>query len=347
MDVMAGSHTENDPPLRAILKNMFPRGETMSDEAHTQGLHPVVAALIERSRAAGMPAISAGTVAHGRALFAATSAAIGAGPDVAEWRGVEIPARGGMVSAMLCVPQGELAGLCVYLHGGGWVVGTASGHEALARTLAARSLCAVLVPDYRLAPEHPFPAGLEDCEDVLLWAAATLASELGPALPLVVAGDSAGGNLATVAARRLAGRVKLAGQALIYPVTDADFDTESYLAYGTGLPLTRADMPWFFSHYAPKDYWTDPAISPLRAPSLAGCPPAVIALAEYDVLRDDGLAYARRLEAEGLLAGLRRYPDLTHGSLRLHNLVDSADRMVGDLAADIRRFCIEAVSGAR
>ncbi len=312
----------------------------MSDEGHAQVLHPVMAALIERSRAAGMPSVSAGSVAQARALFEATSAAIGSGPDMAECRAVELSGRHGPIAAVLHVPPGEVAGLCVYLHGGGWVVGTAAGHEALARTLAARSGCAVLVPDYRLAPEHPFPAGLEDCEDVLVWASATLSRELGAALPLVVAGDSAGGNLATVAARRLAGRVNFAGQALIYPVTDADFNTESYLAYATGLPLTRADMPWFFRQYAPEEFWTDPAISPLRAPSLAGCPPAVIAVAEYDVLRDDGLAYARRLDAEGLLAGLRRYADLTHGSFRLHNLVDSADRMVGDLARDIRRFCV-------
>jgi len=319
-------------------ENLFGR-QTMRDEAQAQGLHKVVTALIEQSRAAGMPAISEGSVAQGRALFAATSAAIGAGPEVAECRAVEIPGRGGPIAATLYLPPGAIAGLCVYLHGGGWVVGTAADYEALARNLAARSSCAMLLPDYRLAPEYPFPAGLEDCEDVLLWAAATMGSVLGVEVPLVVAGDSAGGNLATVAARRLAGRVKLAGQALIYPVTDADFDTDSYLAYGTGLPLSRADMRWFFAQYAPEQHWTDPAISPLRAPSLAGCPPAVIAVVEYDVLRDDGLAYARRLEAEGLLADLRRYPDLTHGSLRLHNLVDSADRAVGDLAGDIRRFC--------
>jgi len=316
--------------------------DTMPDNAQAQGLHPVVTALIERSRAAGMPAISAGSVAQARALFAATSAAIGAGPEVAECRTVEIPGRGGPIAATLYVPPGALAGLCVYLHGGGWVVGTVAGHEALTRSLAARSGCAVLAPEYRLAPEYSFPAGLDDCEDVVLWASAMCASMLGVALPIVVAGDSAGGNLATVAARRLADRVKLAGQALIYPVTDADFNTGSYLAYGTGLPLSRADMRWFFSHYAPEEHWTDPAISPLRAPSLAGCPPASIAVVEYDVLRDDGLAYARRLDAEGLLAGLRRYPDLTHGSLRLHNLVDSADRVVGDLADDIRRFCVGA-----
>jgi len=314
----------------------------MSDEAHARGLHPVVTALIERSRAAGMKPISAGSVEEARALFTATSTAIGAGPEVAECRAVEIAGRGGPIAAMLYMPTGKPAGLCVYLHGGGWVVGTAADHEALARSLAARSGCAVLVPEYRLAPEHRFPAGLEDCEDVLLWAAATSGSMPGVAVPLVVAGDSAGGNLATVTARRLAGRVKLAGQVLIYPVTDADFDTDSYLAYGTGLPLSRADMRWFFSHYAPENHWTDPAISPLRAAHLAGCPPAVIAVAEYDVLRDDGLAYARRLDAEGLLAGLRRYPDLTHGSLRLHNLVDSAERAVADLASDIRRFCLAA-----
>jgi len=305
-------------------------------------LHPVVAALLERSRAAGMPAISAGSVADARALFTATAAAVGTGPALHACRSIEIPTRDGVVAAMLHVPPGDVVGLCVYLHGGGWVVGTASDHEALARTLADRSDCAVLVPDYRLAPEHPFPAGLHDCMDVLQFASGRCRDLLGVSVPLVVAGDSAGGNLATVAARLLAGSVRLAGQVLIYPVTNANFDTESYSRYGTGLPLSRADMRWFFNHYARPDQWADPAISPLLAPDLAGSPPAVVAVAEHDVLRDDGLAYAARLQEAGIATNLRVYADLTHGSIRLHDLVDSAHRAVSDLAAEMRRFCLAA-----
>jgi acetyl esterase len=305
-------------------------------------LHPVLAALLKASRAAGAPAISAGSVAEARALFTATTNAVGAGPPLAACRTLDIPTRAGAVAATLHVPAGNIAGLCVYLHGGGWVVGTASDHAALAGTLAARSACAVLVPDYRLAPEHKFPAGLEDCLDVLQWVAGRCGDVLGVTVPLVVAGDSAGGNLATVAARLLAGRVKLAGQVLIYPVTNADFDTESYTLYGTGLPLSRADMRWFFGHYAAPDQWADPAISPLRAPDLAACPPAVVAVVEHDVLRDDALAYVSRLQSAGIATTLRHYPDLTHGSIRLHNLVDSADRAVSELAADLRHFCLSA-----
>jgi acetyl esterase len=316
-----------------------PAVTTASPAPAAAPLHPILAALLKASRAAGAPAISAGSVAEARALFTATTAAVGPGPALPVYRQIEIPTQGGGVAAALHVPAGDIAGLCIYLHGGGWVVGTASDHAALARTLAARSNCAVLVPDYRLAPEHPYPAGLEDCVDVLQWVSSRCGDLLGVTVPLVVAGDSAGGNLATVAVRLLAGRVKLAGQVLIYPVTNADFDTESYMLYGTGLPLSRADMRWFFGHYAAPGQWADPNISPLLAPDLAACPPAIVAVAEHDVLRDDGLAYASRLQAAGITTTLRHYPDLTHGSIRLHNLVGSADRAVSDLAADIRRFC--------
>ena len=128
-------------------------------------------------------------------------------------------------------------------------------------------------------------------------------------------------------------------QVLIYPVADADFGTASYLAHGAGLVLTRGDMEWFLRHYAPPGAWTDPRVAPLRAPDLAGLPPAVVVLAEHDVLHDEGAAYAARLQEAGVPVTLRRYPGMTHGFIRLHNLVDTAGQAVRDVASDLRALC--------
>ena len=302
-------------------------------------LHPRIVAMIEAARAAGIPPIAASTKEEARERMRAGRDLLGPAEPVRECRTVEVPTRGGTIPALLILPEGEADGVCVYLHGGGWVIGSAYDFELVARALAVRSRCAMLVPDYRLAPEHPFPAGLEDCEDSLLWASKQRREWLGNNGKLVVAGDSAGGNLAASAALRLRGRVDLAGQVLIYPVTSADFGRASYGRYARGLPLGAADMVWFFQHYAPVHKWSDPAITPLAAPDLTGCPPAVIALAEYDVLRDEGEAFAQKLQQAGLLAAMRRYEGVPHGFIRYHNLVDTADRAISELAADIRAFC--------
>ena len=302
-------------------------------------LHPTIVAMLQRVKAMGLPALSAGTPADARMLMASGRPALGPGPDVPEIRHLDIPTRAGRVPARLIVPEGRAAGLLIYLHGGGWVIGTLADFEMLGRALAVRSGCAVLLLDYRLAPEHPYPAGLDDAEDAAVWAHAQRASLLGWDAPLVIGGDSAGGNLAAVAALRLRGRVPLAGQALIYPVTGCDFETASYHAHGTGLVLTRDDMRWFFAQYAPPAAWADPAVSPLLTTDLHGAAPATVVLAGYDVLHDEGAAYAARLRAAGVPVTLRDHPALTHGFIRWFNLVNDADAELSALAADIRAFC--------
>lgn len=303
----------------------------------SQALHPFIKAMLAKFAAEGRPAISAGSPEDARALLAAGRAGLGPGPEIGSIEDLTIPSRGGDLAARLLRPPGAPAGLIVYLHGGGWALGTLDDFEPLARFIAAESGCAVLLPDYRLAPEHPFPAGLEDCEDTLLFADARRAEICGAQAPLIVAGDSAGANLGTVAARRLKGRVNLALQALIYPVTDCDFDRPSYRECSDGMPLTRADMIWFFTHYAPPSEWTNPDISPLRAADLAGSPPSVIVTAAFDVLRDEGEAYAKKLEEAGVPVTLTRVEGLTHGFARLHNHVDLARRAISDLARGMVR----------
>lgn len=305
-------------------------------------LHPFITLLIEKQKAAGWPGFAAGSPETARALVAAGRPAIGAGPEM-DVRALAVPTRAGSIPARLYIPSAEATSLLVYFHGGGWVVGALEDYDTLARTLAARSNSIVLLPDYRLAPEHPFPAGLQDVEDTLLWASSGAASP-GKPLPMVIGGDSAGANLVTVAARNLIGRIAPALQVLVYPVADCDMTNASYRAHGEGLPLTTKDMAWFYGHYAPSSKFAHPDISPLRSESLAGMPPAFVLLAEYDVLRDEGLAYAEKLKAAGIPVRLRQYDGATHGFLRLHNLFETADEAVGDIAAAILALADEGPS---
>jgi acetyl esterase len=302
-------------------------------------LHPTIQAMFAKIAELGRPALSAGSPDDARALVRATRVALGQGPQLHEVREISIPTRSGAIDARLYLPEKAVSGLVVYFHGGGWVVGELDDYDAMARTLAARSGCAVVMPDYRLAPEHPFPAGIEDAEDALRFAARNFGDLAGGDAPLIVGGDSAGGNLATVIARSLRDEVALAAQVLVYPVTDHDFGRASYLTLSEGMQLTRKDMEWFFDHYAPRSVRDDPRISPMVAPDLAGLPPAVIVTAEYDVLRDEGEAYAQALSKAGVPVTFRRIDGLPHGFLRMHNLVDIADEALGFIASEIAAAC--------
>ena len=296
-------------------------------------LTPAVAALIAQAAAAGRPALSAGTPDEARALLAAGRVALGRGPDLFRVEDLSVETRSGALPARLYVPGPDPAGLVLYLHGGGWVLGTIAEFDAAARLLAHRSGLAVLLPEYRLAPEHPFPCAVEDAVDCLDWAHRRAGGLVGPGRPLVIAGDSAGANLATVAAAERAGRVSLARQVLIYPVTDCDFERPSYRDPENAGLITRRDMLWFFDHYAGERERADPRISPMRRADLAGLPPAHVATAEYDVLRDEGEAYAHRLAEAGVPTTLTRHAGLPHGFVRLFNLVPEADRAMTEIAA--------------
>jgi acetyl esterase len=212
-------------------------------------------------------------------------------------------------------------GLLVYYHGGGWVIGTIDEYDTLARKLAERTSCAVVLVGYRLAPEHRFPVAADDSYAALEWAAARLTAVAGrPDVPLIVAGDSAGGNLAAVMALRARDRngPPISLQVLVYPVTDADFARPSYVADENQLLLTRESMVWFWDHYVPDSARrTEPDASPLRAASVEGLPPAVVMTAEHDVLRDEGEAYAHRLLEAGVPVDFRRHAGQIHGFFSL------------------------------
>lgn len=313
-------------------------------------LHPQVQNLLDMAAAAGARPLSEGGVEAARLRPAAIMQITGTGPEMVEERDIVVPSGDAEVPARLYRPgSGTPPGVVVYFHGGGWMVGEVSHFDGASRRLAAASGCDVLSVGYRLAPEHCFPAAADDASAAIEWASA----ELADGRPLIVVGDSSGGNIATVAARRArdGGRPAIALQVLIYPVTDSDFETDSYLTRGDGsVGLCAADMQWFWEEYVP-----DPALrrhedaAPLRAADLSGMPPALVIVAEYDPLRDDGLGYAQRLSEAGNEVTLSLYEDVNHGFFTMAGYLDRGDDAVAEIAAAIERVVAQdgAASSSR
>ena len=232
--------------------------------------------------------------------------------------------------------------LLVYFHGGGFVVGDPDYTDAPCRILAARTPAIVVSVDYRLAPEHPLPAVPDDCEFAVNWCfenAGALGARSGP---VVVSGDSAGGNLAAVVSQRdrASGRGRIALQVLIYPCTDLSrTDRDSHVAFGTGFGLSTADIDDCVRHYAPAG--TDrqlPALSPLYAKDLSGLPPAFVITAGFDVLRDEGRAYAEALERAGVEVAYTHEAELPHGFITMTRLCREAEATLEVIAARMRRL---------
>jgi acetyl esterase len=228
--------------------------------------------------------------------------------------------------------------ICLYFHGGGWVVGDLDSHDHVCRSLARRGGAVVVNVDYRLAPETKFPGPLDDCSDALQWAEANARKLGGDPSRIAVAGDSAGGHLAAGLALRTRDQrgPRIALQLLIYPVTDNLFETTSYTEFADGYGLTRANMQWFWECYlrTPADA-ENPWNVPLKA-DLRGLPPAFVVTAEYDVLRDEGEAYAKRLHDAGVAVRCVRYNGMNHGFIRMAAVYPQADRAVTDLGNALR-----------
>jgi len=297
-------------------------------------LHPVVQKMLDGMKASGWKGIAQTTPDEARQFMAQRSELFGEGPAVGKIEEVDIPTRAGKIRGRLLMPKAAPSALIVFHHGGGWVIGRIEESDIIARFLVEKTGAGVVLVDYRLAPEHPFPAPIEDCYDALLWSAKEAARMK---VPVVVAGDSAGGNLATICAmlaRDQAGP-KIALQIMMYPVCDCDMETESYKDFGSGLVLTAADMGWFYDHYLEGNQAkrADPLVSPLRARELQGLPPALIMTAEYDVLRDEAETYGKRLAAAGVKVWIKRYQGVTHGFVRMQNMLDVARRSMDDIAA--------------
>lgn len=306
-------------------------------------LDQATTALLEEMAASGLSPLHELTPAEARGRMAALRGEAPPGPDMFSVRDTRVRASGGFVPVRVLVPVDQPRGVIVYYHGGGWVIGGLADFDKLGRLLARRTGCTVILVDYRLAPEYRFPTAVDDSWAALRWAdeyRADLATAglAGAGVPLIVAGDSAGGNLSAIMAQRArtAGGLRIALQVLVYPVTDCDLDSTSYRDPANQLMLSRESMVWFWDHYAPyPEARLHPDAAPLRNPNFAGLPPAVILTAEHDVLRDEGELYATRLLKAGVPVRHRRFAGQMHGFFTMVDLLPGAAEALDYVGAAI------------
>lgn len=294
---------------------------------------PLDAELAELASAAarsGQPPLTSLTPDEARSRVASGNRLCSGGPDVAVWP-LLVRAGNRRIAAREYRPRSiERARVVVYFHGGGWVTGDLEYSDQLCRHLAHECASVVVSVDYRLAPENPYPAAVDDAWAALDWAARVYRTDDG----LVVAGDSAGGNLAAACAirARAEGGPPVDGQLLIYPVLDHDTSRQSYLENRDASPMGAAAMEWFWGHYLPEPpARSDVMASPVRVPSVEGLPPSVIVIAGHDPLRDEAEEFAARLMAAGVPTVALRYPSLGHGFLRMTGACSAARRALADV----------------
>lgn len=254
-----------------------------------------------------------------------------------------IPGPAGAIPVRIYRPRvepGRPLPMLVYFHGGGWVLGDLDGFDGLCCAITRDAECLTISVDYRLAPEHPYPAAVEDSEAAVRWVAANAAALGGDPSRLMVGGDSAGGNLATVCCLRARAtpELRIAQQILIYPVTmQAEPEPASRVRLGDGYFLTRPLMAWFGAHYIPDlRRRSEPDASPLLAESLLGMPPALILTAEYDPLVDEGEAYAQRLISAGVPVRVRRFLGTIHGFVMFHEILAQGRAAIAEIVQAIR-----------
>jgi acetyl esterase len=297
-------------------------------------LDPDVVAVLDALAELDAPALSEGTVAEARRNYDAAPR-----PEPDDVRRVEdrsIPGPDGDVPVRVYADSlADDLPIVVFFHGGGWVLSSVDGHDALARRIATTTGALIVSVDYRLAPEHPFPAPHDDCWAVTEWLSERGDTWGGDTTRIAVCGDSAGGNLAAgVALRARDEGVSLALQALIYPcIDDRQESYPSMHENAEGLFLTASDMAWFWDRYVPAARRDDPYAVPARADHLDGVAPAFVQTAEYDPLRDEGERYAERLADAGVPVELVRYPGVVHGFVARWHTMSRAERAHADLAA--------------
>ncbi len=307
-------------------------------------LHPQCQAVLEAAAKGGAVFDTRDPEEARRRYGASTEIFAPATPDLEAVEDRIIPGPEGPLAVRVYTPRAEAGAsglpVLVFFHGGGWVFGDLDSHDAVCRCLAHEAGCLVVSVDYRLAPEHKFPAGLEDCMAALRWAAANGGEIGGDRLRLAVGGDSAGGNLAAAVAQvaRDAHGPPLVHQLLIYPATDFTADNESLRTNGEGYLLTKPFIDWSKDTYLGEAREeTDPRASPALAEDLAGLPPALVMTAEYDPLRDEGKAYAEAMAAAGVDVRYLEYAGMIHGFIRMGAVVDRAGEAIAEAAGALKR----------
>jgi acetyl esterase len=307
------------------------------------GLHPQVQAIRDRLRRDRVPHLSTLSIEQARAADrAAAAAGTGDAEPVKEVRDIQIPGPAGQLPARVYRPAGARPlPVLVYFYGGGWSLGTLDTCDGVCRMITNAAGCVTVATGYRLAPEHKFPAAVEDCHAGARWVAAH-AAELGAdATRLAVGGDSSGGNLAAAVALlardRGVGGPAIAHQLLVYPNTDHQADTPSMREIADEYFFNPASVRWYWGMYlaAPED-GGNPLASPLRAGDLSGLPPATVITAGYDPLRDEAELYASKLRAAGVPAEIIRYDGMMHGFFTMVGALDTARAAVLEAAARLR-----------
>jgi acetyl esterase len=313
-------------------------------------LHPQARALLDFIEARGIPPTHTLSPAEARAFYRERrSVTQPMPPDVAQVHDLQASGPHGAIPLRLYRPIGARAAealpVLVYFHGGGWVIGDLDTHDTLCRELANGAGCAVVAVDYRMGPEHRFPAAVDDCIAATRWVHAQAGALQLDATRLAVGGDSAGGNLAAVVA--IAARdggadaaepLPIAWQLLIYPATDQHRGAPSHAANGQGYLLTSDTMDYFTGHYiADPAQYRDWRASPLLHPDLSLLPPALVLTAGYDPLRDEGAAYAERLTDAGNRASYVCFERQIHGFITMGKVIDEANTAVALCAAELKR----------
>ncbi len=309
------------------------------------GLDPQAQAVLDLVIKAGRPAYHQLSPKEARQQYRETRAALQPRPpEIGAIKDLSAEGPDGPIPLRLYHPGGAVSSdplpALVYFHGGGWVIGDLDTHDVLCRQLATQSKVAVVSVDYRLAPEHKFPAAVEDCWAATRWIAAHGAALGIDGRRLALGGDSAGGNLAAVIALMARDREgpPVALQLLIYPATDVAANTRSHAELGEGYLLTREGIRWFVGHYLRgADDAADWRASPARARSLRGLPPALVITAGFDPLRDEGEAYARGLRHEGVMVDSVCYGGMIHGFIGMGGVIETANRAVAHAAAAVRQ----------
>lgn len=279
------------------------------------------------------------TPTEARTAFFGLRSLLAEGPKMMDVRPLSIPVDNGVIQGRLFTPNEQPSALLVYFHGGGWVVGSLEEFDPLCREIAAGAGIAVALIEYRKAPEHPFPIPANDAWAALNWIAERRLELLGREVPLLVGGDSAGANLAISVTFRARDQSSpsLAGQLLIYPVTDCNFNRASYVDPDNQLMLNLETMKWYWSHYVWKEEERLSRLaSPYREEDLRGLPPAVVVTAEHDVLRDEGEEYARRLQEAGVEVASRRFDGQMHGFLMMLGILPGSDEGIRYVCAALR-----------